>query len=215
MKIRSYIAGQEWLEENVAGGGADGQDGEDRPDPARQEIDRVLSDIVRSKNLVVLTGLGTSLCVKDGEDYKAPTMGALWDAVRGAYEPEEEDRASWAEILEIARHPSDGDKNIEILLSRCKMAESFETGDSRDKISQFIADAERIIREKVDFLAADEQLPLHESFLRRLARRSTRRERLKLFTTNYDRCFEHAAQRSGFVIWPPFHRTPKRFRFWS
>lgn len=208
MRIKSYMTNQDWLEEvpaPPAGGGPDAEDGsDDRPDPARQEIDRALSDIVRSKNLIVLTGLGTSLCVKDGDNnVKAPTMGALWQAVQETYEAAEAGRPTWAEVLQIARHPA-GNQDIEELLSRAKIAESFEPGDAKQKIGRFISDAERIIREKVDFLDPSEELPSHESFLRRLARRSVRRERLKLFTTNYDLCFEHAAQRTGFVVMDGF-----------
>jgi len=208
MKIKSYMTNQVWLEEmpvHPAGDGADVEDDAvDRPDPARQEIDRALSDIVRSKNLIVLTGLGTSLCVKDGENNaKAPTMGALWEAVQQTFEADAEGMPTWDEVRQIARHP-EGDTNIEELLSRAKIAESFETGEAQQKIGRFIADAERIIREKVNFLDSNEELPSHESFLRKLARRSVRRERLKLFTTNYDLCFEHAAQRTGFVVMDGF-----------
>lgn len=208
MRIKSYMTNQDWLEEAPAppaGGDPDAEDDKDnRPDPARQEIDRALSDIARSKNLIVLTGLGTSLCVKDGDgNVKAPTMGALWQAVQETYEAVVEGRPTWAEVRQIARHPENS-RDIEELLSRAKIAESFETGEAQHKIGRFIADAERIIREKVDFLGPNEELPSHESFLRRLARRSVRRERLKLFTTNYDLCFEHAAQRTGFVVMDGF-----------
>ncbi|WP_170760728.1 SIR2 family protein [Ruegeria lacuscaerulensis] len=207
MRIKTYMTNQEWLEEEAEPAEefeGEAADGRDRPDPARQEIDRVLSDIVRSKNLIVLTGLGTSLCVKDdGGNVKAPTMGVLWQAVQQAYAEAREGYPTWNEVLQIARHP-EGNTDIEELLSRAKIAESFEAGEEQEKISRFIADAERIIRGKVDFLDSNEQLPLHESFLRRLARRSVRRERLRLFTTNYDRCFEHAGQRAGFVVMDGF-----------
>ena len=191
MKIKTYMTDQQWLEEEARpAAAAEGEEaaGRDQPDPARQEIDRVLSEVVRSKNLIVLSGLGTSLCVKDDEDnFKAPTMDALWLAVQQAYEVEAEGQPTWDEVRQIARHP-DNNNNIEELLSRAKIAESFEDGEAQQKIGRFIADAERIIREKVDFLEPNEELPFHESFLRRLARRSVRRERLKIFTTNYDLC---------------------------
>lgn len=207
MRVKTYMTNQEWLEEQlepVEGADEEAADDGNRPDPARQEIDRALSDIIRSRNLIVLTGLGTSLCVKDGDDNaKAPTMGVLWQAVQQSYAAAQDGRPAWDEVLQIARHP-EGNTDIEELLSRAKIAESFETDEAQVQIRRFITDAERIIREKVDFLEPNEQLPLHESFLRRLARRSVRRERLKLFTTNYDRCFEHAAQRTGFVVMDGF-----------
>ncbi|MBF9044977.1 SIR2 family protein [Rhodobacterales bacterium HKCCE4037] len=130
-------------------------------------------------------------------------MGVLWEAVRDYFSAGGEDRPTWQEVIQISRQP-EGNENIEELLSRAKIAESFETGSAQDKIGRFIAGAENIIRRKVDFLEPNEELPIHQSFLRRLARRSVKRERLKLFTTNYDRCFEHAAQRTGFVVMDGF-----------
>lgn len=210
VKVKSYITDRQWL--NKRRPAAEGEElvAGQESDPAVDEIERVLSDIVRSKNLIVLAGLGTSLCIKDGGNPKAPTMGALWTAVHDAYAQPSPDHATWDEILAIARHPA-GNTDIEELLSRSKTAESFEIDENVQKIRQFIADAEKIIREKVDFLEPSDELPVHESFLRRLARRSVRRERLKLFTTNYDRCFEHAAQRAGFVVIDGFTLTQPSF----
>lgn len=211
MKVKSYVTNRDWLEERSDTSESESELEGERADPAADEINRVLSDIVRSKNLVVLTGLGTSLCVKEGENVKAPTMKALWDAVSQDYaQPGAQGRPTWDEVLAIARQP-EGNTNIEELLSRCKISETIESGDNLEKIKTFIKDAEKIIRENVDFLEPDEALPIHESFLRRLARRSVRRERLKLFTTNYDRCFEHAAQRAGFVVIDGFTLTQPSF----
>ncbi len=205
VKVKSYTTRRAWIEQlpTPAPGVAAGD--EKQPDLATEEINRVLSDIVRAQKLIVLTGLGTSLCVRNAAGTaKAPTMGDLWNAVHSEYTNDgDAKRPTWAEVLEIARQPV-GNTNIEELLSRCKTAEGFEQGDKQTKIQRFIADAERIIRTKVDFLDSSEALLLHEAFLRKLGRRSTRRERLKLFTTNYDRCFEHAAQRAGFVVMDGF-----------
>lgn len=208
MKVKSYTTKRAWIEQLAAPAPGAAVAAEKQPDPATEEINRVLSDVIRAQKLIVLTGLGTSLCVKDAAGAaKAPTMGDLWTAVQGEYaKAGDAGRPTWAEVLEIARQPA-GNTNIEELLSRCKTAEGFEPGDKQAKIQRFIADAERIIRTKVDFIAATETLPLHEVLLRKLGRRSTRRERLKLFTTNYDRCFEHAAQRAGFVIMDGFTMT--------
>ncbi len=208
MKIKNYTNNRAWLEQlPPAPPQMEGVAAVERkqPDIALEEINRVLSDIVRTQKLIVLTGLGTSLCVKNGAGCnKAPTMPDLWNAVKGEYgQPGDAARPTWVEVLEIARQPAEN-VNIEELLSRCKSAEGFENGDKQAKIQRFIADAERVIRTKVDFLDHSESLDLHEVFLRKLGRRSTRRERLKLFTTNYDRCFEHAAQRTGFVVMDGF-----------
>lgn len=208
MKIKSYTTKRAWVDQlSASTSEADAAD-EKQPDLATEEINRILSDIIRTQKLIVLTGLGTSLCVKDATGAaKAPTMGDLWNAVRGEYTNNgDANQPTWAEVLDIARQPAEN-TNIEELLSRCKTAEGFEQGDKQTKIQRFIGDAERIIRTKVDFLESSDSLLLHEAFLRKLGRRSTRRERLKLFTTNYDRCFEHAAQRAGFVVMDGFTMT--------
>ena len=199
MKVKSYITNQSWLDGPANTDGAPIQT-DHALDPADREIFRLLSDITRSTNLVVLAGLGTSLCVNAHLEAEAPTMQVLWDAVQSEYEthPPEED-SSWDQLLSIARHPT-GNTDIEDLLSRCKVAESFVTGADLRKLTLFIRQAEQTIRTKVDFLSPSDTLPVHESFLRRLARRSVRRQRLKLFTTNYDNCYEHAARRAGFVV---------------
>ena len=102
MRVKTYMTNQEWLEEQlepVEGADEEAADDGNRPDPARQEIDRALSDIIRSRNLIVLTGLGTSLCVKDGDDNaKAPTMGVLWQAVQQSYAAAQDGRPAWDEV---------------------------------------------------------------------------------------------------------------------
>lgn len=61
-------------------------------------------------------------------------------------------------------------------------------------------------------LRSDTKLEVHESFLRRVGRRTPKQDRLKLFTTNYDRCFEQAAHQAGFVVIDGFSFTePTKF----
>ncbi len=48
--------------------------------------------------------------------------------------------------------------------------------------------------------------------LRKVARRSSRQPRMKLFTTNYDRCFEKAATKARFTVIDGFsHTLPQEF----
>jgi hypothetical protein len=55
-------------------------------------------------------------------------------------------------------------------------------------------------------------LSVHKEFLRRLARRRARDTRLRLFTTNYDLCFERAAGELGLVAVDGFSFSqPRRF----
>jgi len=165
VKIKSYTTKRAWIEElpALAPGAAALED--KQPDLATEEINRVLSDTIRAQKLIVLTGLGTSLCVKNAAaKAKAPTMGDLWNAVQDQYGMAGvAGRPTWAEVLEIARQPA-GNTNIEELLSRCKTAEGFERGDKRTKIQRFIADAERIIRTKSIFSIRARPCPCTKAF---------------------------------------------------
>ncbi|WP_161787308.1 SIR2 family protein [Endozoicomonas numazuensis] len=56
------------------------------------------------------------------------------------------------------------------------------------------------------------ELPVHADFLRRVARRSNRKVRTKIFTTNYDKCFEQAGSAGRFVVIDGFsHMLPQTF----
>lgn len=184
---------------------------EPKPDAAEQEARRVLSDVFRCNNLVVLAGLGTSLCLRNADDGSllAPTMAALWQRVRQAHELL--DDPPWADLLALVRHVA-GDENLESLLSRCRLAEQFLVGDELTKVQTFIALAEDEIVAAVDFLREGQPLAEHGEFLRRAARRSNRKLRTKIFTTNYDRCFEEAARLGRFVVIDGFsHTVPSTF----
>lgn len=218
MKIKSYVTDKSWIETDVEAP-AEGA-GEPSESKGKSELNRVLSDLVRCKNLVVLTGLGTSLCVKADGKSKAPTMGDLWTAVKAVIDEKANEGhfPKWEQILALVHYKAETE-NIEELLSRCKLAESFITDDDLKAVTLFVAAAETVIRDKVDFLSSNEDLQTHKAFLRRLGRRSVRRERLKLFTTNYDRCFEHAATDAGFIVVdgftfaPPFYFDPLHFGY--
>jgi hypothetical protein len=180
------------------------QSAEDTAKGCKDSLHSNLVEFLRSEHLVVLTGLGTSLCVIDRAGNKpAPTMSDLWNAVRGAVGIE-----SFEAILKAVRHP-DGDHNIELLLSRCQTAEAFEPSQL---IRDFIRVAEKTIAHRCRFISDNLDLPQHESFLRRIARRPTTAPRTRIFTTNYDLCFETAASRIHMVVVDGFsHSIPQEF----
>jgi hypothetical protein len=102
-------------------------------DPAKAEAKRALSDVMRCCNLVVLAGLGTSLCVQPAvaNGPKAPTMWDLWqqigvrqDAAAAAATPVD---PNFQQLLALVGHPADK-TDIEALMSRCRLAESFLAG---------------------------------------------------------------------------------------
>ena len=203
MEVLSSSTGGAWLKESEPEPPRNGVT--PKPDPAEQECRRILSDIFRCNNLVVLAGLGTSLCLKvHGGASLAPTMASLWARVQTEHKLL--DDPLWEDLLVLVRHNAD-DKNLETLLSRCRLAQQFLEGDELMKVETFIKLAEREIVDAVDFLAEGHPLPEHSEFLRRAARRSNRKLRTKVFTTNYDRCFEEAARQGRYVVIDGFSQT--------
>ncbi len=176
----------------------------DIPDPATADIKRVLSSAVRSQNLVILAGLGTSLCVLKDQKRAAPTMWDLLSRIKEVFRTADiVDRAGegarWKSFITLANVAEDTE-DLEQLMSRATTAADFLPDEDAAKVRVLLDIAEGIIRDEVDFMEDSTVVPVHEAFLRRVARRSARRARTKIFTTNYDTCFETAARRSAFVV---------------
>jgi len=203
VKLLHCNLGKEWVEIAQQATVTDGS--RVMPDENRQRLDRLLVDVSTAENLLVLTGLGASRAVKDGAGKSlAPSMEDLWAAVHTATGND------FDKIKKVARYtkPPDGD-NIELLLSQCQLAHRLH--GTKD-IEDFIAAAEKAIVGKCGFIAPDTNLDTHGAFLRKVARRSTRLPRMRLFTLNYDLCFETAASRNRFVVVDGFsHYYPQEF----
>lgn len=186
-------------------------------DPARAEAKRALSDVMRCSNLVVLAGLGTSLCVQPAAPMgpKAPTMADLWqqisnqqDAVAAATNPA---GTNFQQLLALVGH-APVKMDIEALMSRCRLADSFLTGAPKNEVMKFVALAEAHIIRATSFVVQNHPLPVHAEFLRRAARRPQRKSRMKVFTTNYDRCYEEAGRQGRYVVVDGFsHTSPPTF----
>lgn len=188
------------------------------------EASRHLSQAVRSPNLVVLAGLGTSLCVTSNNTTLAPNMEQLRTRVKEKFEKLDaggklaNNESRWVTFLRLAR-VSEDEPNLEHILSRAKVAVDFVGGEDGQLQASLLAIAEEVICGAVDFLTPATDLETHSSFLRRIARRPARKARVKLFTTNYDRCFEVAAGRSGFIVVDGFafgseaYFNPDQFNF--
>lgn len=218
MQVLSSRTGGQWITPeptSSAGAPVVGTPAISGEDPALAEAKRALSDVIRCDNLVVLSGLGTSLCVQpaEGGGLKAPTVVDLWNQAQVSQDipapPGSPPRISFADILQLVGYPADK-KDIEALLSRCRLAESFITGNDGAEVTRFIATAEAVIVASTNFVFWNHPLPVHREFLRRTVRRSKRKPRAKIFTTNYDRCFEEAGRQGRYVVvdgfshaWPP------------
>jgi hypothetical protein len=115
-------------------------------------------------------------------------------------------------IAEIGFEIAVEKENIEALLSRCEAY--LQVKDNADVVAFITASKKVILTKCSEFidLANTDQLAAHRTFLHRLSRRRVRDSRLKLFTTNYDLCFETAAGRQGLVVLDGFSFTqPRQF----
>ena len=173
--------------------------------PGHQELlKRSLLDLLRSENLIVMTGLGASLCVPN-----APTMWHLWDGAKSkAGEPAFSTilkKVHYTATIEEGDPPKSVPKpDIELLLSHCHLATALQADAD---VEAFIRNSEQVIVDQCGFVTDDVPLPTHEAFLRRIARRSLKAPRTRIFSTNYDLCFETAASRSGFLVIDGFSQT--------
>ena len=180
---------------------------------AKEELRAFLMSSLQMQHLVVLTGSGTSI----GPITKGPSMWDLWDYCvnvnPGAENGNRMVKPAAQKVINKIRYNIEVEKeNIEALLSRC---EAFLQVNDDINVAKFVDVSKKIILDKCsDFInpADENQLAAHRIFLHRLSRRRVRDSRLKLFTTNYDLCFETAAGRQGLVVLDGFSFTqPRQF----
>lgn len=178
---------------------------------AGEELRTFLLSSLQMQHVIVLAGSGTSL----GPITKGPSMWVLWDYCVNSNPGTGEAKRTISEfaakiISEIRYEVSVEKENIEALLSRC---EAFlQVRDNAD-VTKFITASKKVILEKCsEFIDPTDQnqLAAHRMFLHRLSRRRVRDSRMKLFTTNYDLCFETAAGRQGLVVLDGFSFTQPR-----
>jgi hypothetical protein len=156
---------------------------------------------------MALVGSGSSFCISNTNDTgikyaTAPSMSDLWDTVETTYDAQVTNNAhKFSKILEKLKFSSEG-KDIEKLLSICKIYTELNPqvmGGDID-IGGFIRIAESAILERVDFVDEKTNIQSHAGFVKKIARRGHRKPRTKVFTTNYDLCFEYAARQHRFVV---------------
>ncbi len=167
-------------------------------DAARKELTEYLHAVLTTSNLIVLAGSGSSLGKVGG-----PSMRDLWK--------EASKLSKFTEAVAAVKQPA-GDEWIENLMSRCRMAKPFLDGSAAEAVNEFLTASEKMIWNACSGFLSKADLAGHQTFLRRMARRRLRAPRLKLFTTNYDLCFETAAGRLGIILVDGFSFTePRRF----
>lgn len=212
---------------------------EDPDDPSKKpkagckdQVEEALLAALHSTNVVVLLGSGASFSAKNEGGPSAPGMGDLWHAVRDAVsEGNMVDHKEFDDLAKkvmggLPQNDNEGKQkagDIESLLSLCKMQiellnirakndSDFADGPWLDELIEFVRVAENTILSKVGFVGAGTDLPAQLAFLKKFARRSPEKPRVKLFTTNYDLCIETAGLRLGIVLIDGFsHSAEQRF----
>jgi hypothetical protein len=187
----------------------DGQDKDkqEKTKAARDTLKESLLTSLQMQHVVVLTGSGTSLGPVGG-----PSMKDLWYAAIG--EPPNEDATRAATKINYDLKVLI--PNIEEFLSKSEAY--LQVKDDTD-VKSFVNSCKKVILEKCSTFLNVEKLEAHKTFLHRLSRRRVRDPRLKVFTTNYDLCFEQAASAlggvviDGFSFTPPRHYDPRYFGY--
>lgn len=163
----------------------------------QEELHNMLLGSLQMQHVVVLAGSGCSLSAG------APSMSDLWDAVVGKPATEEAKTAATTVNHDITT------ENIEALLSRIEASLQL---NEEAALRQFLNVSKRIILQQCSDFLNEEKLAAHRRFLHRLSRRRARDQRLKIFTTNYDLCFERAASALGGIAIDGFSFTaPRRY----
>ncbi|MCC5804915.1 MAG: SIR2 family protein [Opitutales bacterium] len=164
---------------------------------AREELSQMLRASLRMEHVVVLAGSGCSLSVR------GPSMGDLWNAIVGAPATAIADATAKTVGFDLTN------TNIEAFLSHI---EAWRSLHSDQDVETFLTSAKEIILERCSGFLKSAKLETHERFLHRLSRRGSRDRRLKLFTTNYDLCFEQATSAIGGVAIDGFSfMAPRRY----
>lgn len=165
---------------------------------SQRTIESGLLNVLNATNVVVLTGTGSSFAAANTADKLTPAgMRDVWQAVEA-----EVGAVRFKEVCETFASAKIDD-NIERLLTLCKLyLELHETAvddETYKKIYDFVEAAEKAILARVDFVDRTTNLDAHAGLIQKIGRRGVRKARTKLFTTNYDLCFEEAARRHRFT----------------
>ncbi len=191
----------DWRPLGAPGGGTDAQKQEAKRN--NDDLNNALLTSLQMQHLVVLAGSGCSLSAG------GPSMLDLWNGAVG------KTPSTLATDIAGKVNYDLTDKNFEAFLSKI---EAFLQVNDDKPATTFLNESKRVILDKCSGFLKPENLLAYKTFLHRLSRRRIRDQRLKVFTTNYDLCFEQATSELGGVTLDGFSFTaPRRYdpRFFS
>lgn len=215
MKFKDWMTRKNWVpvlaEASLSGELLHSMEGDARDHQER--LRQTLRDLLCSDHLLVLCGSGTSLDLnfKQGRPVNppvAPSMVDLWNVVR--IQTEAAEVGLFQKVLNYVNYsPARSKENVECLLSACRISERFK---STPWVKNFLDKAEREIARLCQFSTGQEDLSVHENFLRRIAQRPPELPRTKIFTINYDLCLEKAAANLQYMVLDGFsYGLPREF----
>lgn len=187
----------------------DADDSENKAENTKEMLKECLSNLMLSRNLLLLFGSGASVAVG------GPSMLGLWDEAVASQGD------VFEEICVAVDHPKEK-KDIEKLLSRCQGALEFKN-ERAIEIKKFIVAVEGIIRDRCRGIddwrkvggakqSRSEVIGQHVKLLSRVVPRRQDLPRTRVFTTNYDLCLELAAKEARMPILDGFDLiTPRTF----
>jgi len=180
--------------ELVAESAAD-KDKQEQARRAKDELKNVLLASLQMQHVVVLAGSGCS------QSAGGPSMQDLWNGAVGEVPTADKTALKVNHDLE--------EQNIEAFLSR---VEAYLQVNQDADVSAFLDSSKQVILDKCSGFLDPEKLETHKTLLHRLSRRRVRDQRLRVFTTNYDLCFERAAAELGGVSLDGFSfSAPRRY----
>lgn len=169
-------------------------------DDNKSALSSFLQKALQLPNLAIFAGSGTSL-----GNSRGPRMLDLWNE---SMEVDGQLTELAAAVCDKINYDSNN-KNIEHFLSRC---DAYQYVFNESAVSDFVSHVKiNVLRQCSDFLNDPQSdIKSYNELLRKMARRRVRDPRLKIFTTNYDMCFESASSNLGMMVVDGFSYTRKR-----
>lgn len=172
-------------------------------DANKAALSDMFAAALQTPNLGFFAGSGTSL-----GDVGGPSMWHLWAQTMCS-----DDKGTLSKdalkVIEKVHYAERDHPNIEHFLSQCDAYLAF---NNDKEVNDFVdAVKSQILKACSEFISTPESdISAYRNLLQKLARRRVRDPRLKVFTTNYDMCFETAASDLGMITIDGFSYTRKR-----
>lgn len=195
----------DWSKKHILFKGNEVSQGSEEPDPkdCRPGIEPWLTAILQSEYLSLLLGTGITNGVCIDADFKPRGMQ------RATFETATEKIKSYADLE--AKRLERGSANFEDdlrtaigLLQGLKILGDSDSdkleAEINDQLRQLILDVLNNEREFLHSDGKDKSLSLLERFLISFSSRTSSRDRLHIFTTNYDRFIEYALDNAGIYV---------------